>query len=122
TPLPDSIFHRNIRRRELRHPTSISGVVSCKSFLSSSLIYPAHPFSPIKNLAKRWWQRGEKPAKTADVTGEVSGHREMRRCLEQVLRPHIRSRRDPLRVKHVGLLIEFCWVCSIHRGDSAKIL
>ncbi|BBN68031.1 ZWICHEL kinesin-like calmodulin-binding protein, partial [Prunus dulcis] len=39
----------------------------------------------------------------------------------KVLRPRIRSRRDPLRVRQCGLLVEFLGKCSIYRGDSAKI-
>ncbi|BBN68428.1 hypothetical protein Prudu_424S000200, partial [Prunus dulcis] len=73
TPSPDSIFRRNFRRRELRRPTSISGVVSCKSFLSSSSTQPT-PFLRLKTRQLRW-QRREKPAKTADITGDVFSHR-----------------------------------------------
>ncbi|KAI5348244.1 hypothetical protein L3X38_001131 [Prunus dulcis] len=56
-------------------------------FLEKASSLPPLPSPPLfsdRKPNKRQWQRREKPAKTADITGEVSGHRELRRRLEQV--------------------------------------
>ncbi|BBN69651.1 plant U-box 24, partial [Prunus dulcis] len=48
------------------------------------LLYPAHPFSPIENPANGGGD-DVKTSETADVAGDVSGHLELRRHLEQEL-------------------------------------
>ncbi|BBN70005.1 hypothetical protein Prudu_1332S000200, partial [Prunus dulcis] len=45
-------------------------------------LLPAHPFSPIENPANGGGD-DVKTAETADVAGDVSGHLELRRHLEQ---------------------------------------
>ncbi|BBH01211.1 Malectin/receptor-like protein kinase family protein [Prunus dulcis] len=113
------------------------------SFLAKASSLPPLPSPPLfsdRKPSKRRWQRREKPAKTADVTGDVSCHRELRRRLEQklsdcktevvglvgpvdpnwkVLRPRIRSRRDPLRVKQRGTTCEWTLFSNLMHVWSA---
>ncbi|BBG97017.1 hypothetical protein Prudu_006006, partial [Prunus dulcis] len=74
-------------------------------FLAKASSLPPLPSPPLfsdRKPGKRRWRRRENQSETADVADDVSGHLELRRHLEQVLRPRIRSRRDPLRVKQRG--------------------
>ncbi|BBH09151.1 hypothetical protein Prudu_021573, partial [Prunus dulcis] len=88
-------------------------------FLAKASSLPPLPSPPLisdRKPGKRQWQRREKPAKTTDVTGDFFCHREVRRRLEQVLQPRIRSRRDPFRVKQRGIACEWTLFSNLMHG------